>query len=155
MKWYQKNWVSIPYRQTINPEETTVEEIMDLQFQFLIGRLSTEISIFIPSTMDVKFQFLIGRLSTIIISLPYHSALYSFQFLIGRLSTSPNHPIQLNLFLVSIPYRQTINGPAFVSLISAGQFQFLIGRLSTSNAFCLALYLACRFNSLQVDYQQS
>ncbi len=55
-----------------------------------------------------------------------------FQFLIGRLSTNQLSPFSIRHFLVSIPYRQTIN---------------LSHRLFSTQ------YLQC-FNSLQVDYQQ-
>ncbi len=125
--------VSIPYRQTIN---ISLVELScdDVEFQFLIGRLSTLFIQAFYSAIIFEFQFLIGRLSTLKKSLHLLPVHLLFQFLIGRLSTYNSWLFYFQLIFVSIPYRQTINLIWF-SLINskAATFQFLIGRLSTQS----------------------
>ncbi len=72
-------------------------------FQFLIGRLKTQVFLFVFFRHS-EFQFLIGRLKTFI----YRGEIdvkNSFQFLIGRLKTFQKKLDFLYKIVVSIPHR--------------------------------------------------
>ena len=56
-------------------------------FQFLIGRLATDIEIAVSESGIFLFQFLIGRLATEKL-IKLSPVFIRFQFLIGRLATS-------------------------------------------------------------------
>jgi len=56
-----------------------------LEFQFLIGRLDTDVHGLLSGGF-IMFHFLIGRLDTIA-SRSLYRAIHPFQFLIGRLDT--------------------------------------------------------------------
>ncbi len=176
VSWLLIHLVSIPYRQTINEDLTRRAAERGISFNSL--QVDYQLSnIHCTHSIWRQFQFLIGRLSTDLIrllplqyrlvSIPYRqtinhlwtcsqeSLVEVFQFLIGRLSTFRLPPAESTCRRVSIPYRQTINEPqknqlqyqkfqSFNSLQvdyqpkknntripEKPQFQFLIGRLST------------------------
>jgi len=102
-----------------------VDNVIGYEFQFLIGRLKTELNSGARNETWCLFQFLIGRLKTsfvdVIRSLPN-----LFQFLIGRLKTS---------FALAL-------------CCSLTEFQFLIGRLKTLSSPHITPKIISCFNSL-------
>ncbi len=124
-------------------------------FQFLIGRLSTNITPPMPgpkmgfNSLQVDYQRT-NQYGT-------YKEREKFQFLIGRLST-------INTFIniciacgsfnsLQVDYQLGIGGEHRES-VTSWRFQFLIGRLST----CFRIFVAYQlrsFNSLQVDYQRA
>jgi len=79
----------------------------------------------------VRFQFLIGRLKTNINELNGIKPIYGFQFLIGRLKTLVKKPFYQHEERVSIPHRQAKNAVLSKLPYLVIWFQFLIGRLKT------------------------
>ncbi|CDX02882.1 Hypothetical protein DPCES_2995 [Desulfitobacterium hafniense] len=65
-------------------------------FQFLIGKLTTELQVVVRGTLK-KFQFLIGKLTTRVSRLEALQ-MQMFQFLIGKLTTHSHFSTDPHIF---------------------------------------------------------
>ena len=169
----KQNRVSIPYRQARNLLGMLKEQLQRKRFQFLIGRLATNIWQCLHFIIGYGFNSLqVGSqpcqmhcyFLLFLVSIPYRQArnvgnlpiymktLVSFNSLqVG--SQQKIHPNQqLQEFLVSIPYRQARNPYLKAKDMQyVVEFQFLIGRLATHSSMLYPKF----YLKVSIPYRQA